>query len=471
MQFDNTYARLPQGFYARLQPERSPDPHLLAWNEELAEELGLQEFADDPARLAQLFCGNDLLPGSEPIALAYAGHQFGNFVPQLGDGRALLLGELLSSAGRRLDVQLKGSGQTPFSRRGDGRAALGPVIREYLVSEAMHRMGVPTTRALAAVSTGGFVLRDGRLPGGVLTRVASSHIRVGTFEFFAARRDKEALQTLADYAIARHYPEVLDEPQPLVAFFAKVLEAQASLVAHWMGLGFIHGVMNTDNTSISGETIDYGPCAFMDEFDYHKVFSSIDQFGRYAYGNQGQMAHWNLARLAETLMLLDDSRSLFEEQLARFQPLFEAQFIQRMARKLGLQDLQEGDDQLITRWLQQMQEQELDFTLSFRHLADRVDADDTADFGDFETEWRRRLQAQKLSVSEVKEAMNQVNPLFIPRNHQIERAIDAAIEGDMSIFNELRQVLAKPFGAQPELRVYAEPPRPAERVIETFCGT
>jgi uncharacterized protein YdiU (UPF0061 family) len=471
MQFDNTYARLSEGFYARLLPEPSPDPHLLAWNEELAQELGLQEFADDPVRLARLFGGNELLPGSEPIALAYAGHQFGNFVPQLGDGRALLLGELLSSAGRRLDVQLKGSGQTPFSRRGDGRAALGPVIREYLVSEAMHRMGVPTTRALAAVSTGGFVLRDGRLPGGVLTRVASSHIRVGTFEFFAARRDKEALQTLADYAIARHYPEVSDEPQPLVAFFAKVLEAQASLVAHWMGLGFIHGVMNTDNTSISGETIDYGPCAFMDEFDYHKVFSSIDQFGRYAYGNQGQMAHWNLARLAETLMLLDDSRSLFEEQLARFQPLFEAQFMQRMARKLGLRDLQEGDDRLITRWLQQMQEQELDFTLSFRHLADRVDADDTAGFGDFETEWRQRLQAQKLSASEVKEAMNQVNPLFIPRNHQIERAIAAAIEGDMSVFNELRQVLVKPFEAQPDLGVYAEPPRPAERVIETFCGT
>ena len=336
MQFDNTYARLPEGFYARLQPEPSSDPHLLAWNEELAQELGLQEFADDPARLARLFGGNELLPGSEPIALAYAGHQFGNFVPQLGDGRALLLGELLSSAGKRLDVQLKGSGQTPFSRRGDGRAALGPVIREYLVSEAMHRMGVPTTRALAAVSTGEFVLRDGRLPGGVLTRVASSHIRVGTFEFFAARRDKEALQTLVDYAIARHYPEVLDEPQPLVAFFAQVLEAQASLVAQWMGLGFIHGVMNTDNTSISGETIDYGPCAFMDEFDYRKVFSSIDQFGRYAYGKQGQMAHWNLARLAETLMLLDDSNSLFEEQLARFQPLFEAQFIKRMARKLSV---------------------------------------------------------------------------------------------------------------------------------------
>ena len=471
MQFDNTYARLPEGFYVRIQPEPSPDPHLLAWNEELAQELGLQEYADDPARLARLFGGNELLPGSEPIALAYAGHQFGNFVPQLGDGRALLLGELLSSAGKRLDVQLKGSGRTPFSRRGDGRAALGPVIREYLVSEAMHRMGVPTTRALAAVSSGEFVLREGRLPGGVLTRVASSHIRVGTFEFFAARRDKKALQTLVDYVIARHYPEVSDEPQPLVAFFAEVLEAQASLVAHWMGLGFIHGVMNTDNTSISGETIDYGPCAFLDEFDYHKVFSSIDQFGRYAYGNQGQIAHWNLARLAETLLLLDDSRSLFEEQLARFQPLFEAQFIQRMSRKLGLQELQEGDEQLITRWLQQMQDLELDFTLSFRRLADRVDADDTAGFGDFETEWRRRLQAQKLSASEVKEAMNQVNPLFIPRNHQIERAIDAAIEGDMSIFNELREVLAKPFAAQPELGVYAEPPRPAERVIETFCGT
>ena len=471
MRFDNTYARLPETFYAKVSPAGAPKPELLAWNRDLADELGLGHLTEDPARLAQVFGGNELLPGSEPIALAYAGHQFGNFVPQLGDGRALLLGEIVAESGRRFDVQLKGSGQTPFSRRGDGRSALGPVIREYLVSEAMHRMGVPTTRALAAVRTGEQVMREGLMPGGVLTRIASSHIRVGTFEYFAGLRDKSALQKLADYAIDRHYPEVADEETPLVAFFGKVVEVQAKLVAHWMGVGFIHGVMNTDNTSISGETIDYGPCAFMDEFDYHKVFSSIDQLGRYAFGQQPPIAHWNLARLAETLMLLGDEKTLFEEQLARFQPLFEEAFMRRMALKLGLQSVQDGDDELITGWLQLMHDKELDFTLSFRQLADCVGNEGEARFGEFEQRWRKRLSAQSLSAEEVRETMNRVNPLFIPRNHQVERAIEAAIDGDMSVFEELHKVLEKPFEEQPGFDAYAQPPRPAERVTQTFCGT
>jgi uncharacterized protein YdiU (UPF0061 family) len=313
----STYASLPEHFYARVNPEPAPAPRLLAWNTELAAALGLEALQDEPEKLADWFSGNRLLPGSDPMALAYAGHQFGNFVPQLGDGRALLLGELALD-GRRVDVQLKGSGQTPFSRRGDGKAAIGPVIREYLVSEAMHRLGVPTTRSLAAVATGEWVLREERLPGAVLTRVASSHIRVGTFEYLAARRDREGLQALADFAIARHYPEAAGQERPLLAFFAGVVEAQAKLVAHWMDIGFIHGVMNTDNMAISGETIDYGPCAFMDEFDYQQVFSSIDRMGRYAYGRQAPIAHWNLARLAECLLLLGDPQALFEEQLARF---------------------------------------------------------------------------------------------------------------------------------------------------------
>ena len=471
MQFENTYAGLPDRFYARVMPAVVPNPAMLAWNSQLAGDLGLGRLGDDSERLACLFSGNEVLPGAEPIALAYAGHQFGNFVPQLGDGRALLLGEVLDvDTGRRWDIQLKGSGQTPYSRRGDGKAAIGPVIREYLVSEAMHRLGVPTTRSLAAVTTGEEVLRDTRLPGAVLTRVASSHIRVGTFEYFAARRDRDALQRLTDYAIQRHYPEVAEAAVPALAFFNRVVAAQARLVAHWMSIGFIHGVMNTDNTAISGETIDYGPCAFMDEFHYLKVFSSIDQFGRYAYGRQAAIAHWNLSRLADCL-LLDEHRAEFEQALDDFQDLFETQFLQRMAGKLGLQSVKEGDDALVTAWLQLLQDRELDFTQSFRVLAQRAGTDDTSMFGEIEQRWRARLEQQPSDANGVKSQMNAVNPLYIPRNHQVERAIDAAVAGDMSVFEELQRVLQQPFDEQPGLEAYAEPPHPAERVTQTFCGT
>jgi len=346
MNMRNSYADLPDRFYARLDPAGSPDPLLLAWNRPLAEQLGLGELEQHPERITQWFSGNERPPGADPIALAYAGHQFGNFVPQLGDGRALLLGELNNrEEGARYDIQLKGSGQTPFSRSGDGRAALGPVIREYVVSEAMHRMGVPTTRALAAIRTGEWVRRETALPGGVLTRVAASHIRVGTFEYFAARRDTDALKQLLDYAIARHYPQAAQADSPALAFYRAVVERQATLVGQWMAIGFIHGVMNTDNMAISGETIDYGPCAFMDEFDFDKVFSSIDRNGRYAFAAQAGIAQWNLARLADTLLLIVDDRQGFESILEGFEKAFRQQYFGQMTRKLGLESMAPGDDQ------------------------------------------------------------------------------------------------------------------------------
>jgi uncharacterized protein YdiU (UPF0061 family) len=345
------------------------------------------------------------------------------------------------------------------------------VIREYILSEAMYRLGLPTTRALAAVQTGESVYRETKLPGGVLTRVAASHLRVGTFEYFAARRDHEALQTLTDYAIERHYPEVKAADRPLVAFFGKVMEAQAALVAHWMAIGFIHGVMNTDNTSIAGETIDYGPCAFMDEFDYHKVFSSIDQDGRYAYSRQASIAQWNLARLAECLLPLGDDKQHFEAQLDRYQDLFEQHYLQRMRRKLGLTTEEADDRELINAWLQYLQDQALDYTLSHRRLSARLETVEPDEFGPFETRWKQRIARQPEPKKNIRQQMDAVNPLYIPRNHQVERAIQGAIDGDLSVFHELNQVLQNPFTEQPELSNYAEPPLPNERVTRTFCGT
>ncbi len=469
--FDNSYARLPERFYVRVDPARVPAPALLAWNKELAQDLDLHGLSGPDHKLAQVFSGNEIPADAEPIALAYAGHQFGHFVPQLGDGRAVLLGEVIGGKGRRHDVQLKGSGQTPFSRNGDGKSSLGPVIREYLVSEAMHRLGVRTTRALAAVTTGETVYRDTALPGAVFTRVASSHVRIGTFEFFAARGDQDAVKTLADYAIARHYPLARDEPRPYRAFFRQVLERQAALIAHWMDVGFIHGVMNTDNTSIAGETIDYGPCAFMDEFQVDKVFSSIDREGRYAYGHQAAIAHWNLARLAECLLLLDDDQHAFEEELGRFPILFHDQYYTRMRRKLGLTTEEPDDESLIEEWLQYLQNEGLDYTLSFRRLAARICADEPSEFGAVERKWKRRIENQPQAAADIQARMDSVNPLFIPRNHQVEKAIEGAIAGDLSTFEELLKVLKQPFQEQLELARYAEPPLPEQRVTRTFCGT
>ena len=473
MRLSNSYAELPGHFYARIQTEPVPGARLLAWNEPLATHLGLEELARDKENLGAIFSGNRPLPGGRTIALAYAGHQFGNFVPQLGDGRAALLAEAVSPVdGRRYDIQLKGSGLTPFSRNGDGKSPLGPVIREYLVSEAMHRLGVPTTRSLAAVATGEPVFRDNVEPGGVLTRVASSHIRVGTFEYFATRRDTAALRTLLDYAIRRHYPDAVSAEQPALAFFSSVVAAQARLVAHWMALGFIHGVMNTDNCAISGETIDYGPCAFLDTFHIDKTFSSIDHQGRYAYGQQAHMAQWNLARLAECLMQVEGEREEYEARLNEFQAAFEEHYFGLMGCKLGLEQPDPKHDKgLITAWLQHLQDEQLDYTRSFGQLAQRLTTDGPARFGDFEADWLSRIDAQSGGRTKAAHQMAAHNPLFIPRNHLVERAIQAAYNDDLSVFTQLQQVLSDPYREHPGLESYAEPPGEHEQVLATFCGT
>lgn len=471
MNFDNSYAALPEAFHASVDPAKVPAPELLAWNQPLALELGLGALGDDNAQLARIFGGSATLEGSQPISMAYAGHQFGHFVPRLGDGRATLLGEVVTEAGHRFDIQLKGSGRTPFSRGGDGKSWLGPVLREYILSEAMHHLGVPTTRALAAVATGETVMRESALPGAVFTRVAASHLRVGTFEYFAAREDVASLKTLADYAIDRHYPDAKDEAAPYAGLLRRVVERQARLVAHWMSIGFIHGVMNTDNTTISGETIDYGPAAYMDEFRFGKVFSSIDQHGRYAYGNQPTIAQWNLARLAETLLDLGATKEALEAELSRFPGEYESYYLALMAPKLGLSELRESDAELITDWLKHLNDEALDYTLSFRQLASRAGATDDSQFGPFEAQWRARIGDQGKTAEEVTARMNSVNPLFIPRNHRVEQAISEAVDGDLTVFNDLNAVLAQPYTEQPEYAQYAIAPEPRERVTRTFCGT
>lgn len=471
MNLDNSYARLPGEFYAEVEPNSVASPSLLAWNQKLATEIALDSLGDDTDLLAQIFSGSVELPGGRPIAMAYSGHQFGYFSPQLGDGRAALLGEVVTDADERFDIQLKGSGRTPFSRGGDGKSWLGPVIREYILSEAMHHLGVPTTRALAAVATGETVYRESAMPGGILTRVASSHLRVGTFEFFAARKDVNSVKVLTEYAIDRHYSQVKSGDAPYVEFLRCVAERQAKLVAHWMAVGFVHGVMNTDNSTISGETIDYGPAAFLDEFKFKKVFSSIDRQGRYAYINQPPIAQWNLARLAETLLTLGDFKSEFEAVLAEFPANYTTHYLQLMRRKLGLKNEGDGDEELIGNWLNYLQEGELDYTLSFRELASRAEAKDASRFGEFEEQWRRRIGEQRTQTGEVAEFMNSVNPLFIPRNHRVEQAIQQAMEGDYSVFEDLNTVMSRPFTEQPEFIHYADAPEPSERVTRTFCGT
>jgi len=471
MNLDNSYARLPEGFHALVEPDAVAAPSMLAWNNDLAVEIGLDSLTGDEAELARIFSGGSRLADVQPIALAYAGHQFGHFVSQLGDGRAALLGEVVSDAGKRYDIQLKGSGRTPYSRGGDGKSWLGPVLREYIVSEAMHHLGIPTTRALAAVATGESVYRETVQPGAVFTRVASSHLRVGTFEYFAAQRNTDALRTLTEYTIDRHYPEAKNDDAPYVAFFRCVAERQAELVAGWMAVGFIHGVMNTDNTSISGETLDYGPAAYMDEFQFRKVFSSIDQQGRYAFANQMPIAQWNLARLAESLLLLCDARLDFEAILSEFPAYYDSCYLDLMRLKLGLMDEKDGDAELISGWLNYLQDNELDYTLSFRALATCMDAGDPPRFGEFEQRWRRRVGDQAREPAELLDLMNSVNPIFIPRNHRIEQAIQEAVTGDLTVFRDLNVVLAQPFSEQPEYAKYAEAPEPNERVIQTFCGT
>ena len=489
--FDNSYARLPQHFYARLNPTPAASPRLVRVNVELARKLGLDPDALASKEGVEILAGNRVADGSEPLAQAYAGHQFGHFNPQLGDGRANLLGEVAGVDGQRYDIQLKGSGRTPFSRGGDGKAAIGPVLREYIVSEAMAAMGVLTTRALAAVTTGERVLRDQALPGAVLTRVAASHLRVGTFQYFAARRDTEGTRTLADYAIARHYPEAAKAKQPYRALLDGVIARQARLIAQWLLVGFVHGVMNTDNMSISGETIDFGPCAFMEAYDPATVFSSIDHGGRYAYANQPRAALWNLARLAEALLpvLLLDAGSeegavaAANEDLGNFEPQFEAARLAGMGRKLGLFTAQEGDPELIDDLLKRMEAGRADFTLTFRRLSDAAagpEGDDGvralfADPGaidEWAVAWRKRLEAEPMDGQARAEAMRKVNPAYIPRNHLVEEALEAATRRqDYRPFEVLLAAISRPWEERPGLERYATPARPEELVVQTFCGT
>jgi uncharacterized protein YdiU (UPF0061 family) len=436
----------------------------------------------------EILAGNRVPAGAVPMAMAYSGHQFGYFSPQLGDGRALLLGEVVGRDGRRRDIQLKGSGPTPFSRSGDGRAALGPVLREYLVSEAMAALGLPTTRALAAVTTGETVQRETAMPGAVLTRIAASHIRVGTFQYFAARSDVEAVRLLADHAIARHYPEAARAAQPYLALLEGVVARQAELVARWLLIGFIHGVMNTDNCAISGETIDYGPCAVMDAYDPATVFSSIDHAGRYAYGNQPRIAHWNVSRLAEAMLPLldeDEDRAVeaAKEVLAGFGPRFEAAYSGGLRQKIGLSTAAEGDAALAQDLLSAMAEGNADFTLTFRHLCEAASGpgnngavralfSDASSYDKWAVRWHARLGTERSAPAERAAAMRAVNPAFIPRNHRVEAALAAAVEcQDFSLFEELLGVLSHPYDDQPGFERYAEPPGADQRVYQTFCGT
>jgi len=486
--FDNSFARMPDRFYARVAPTKVRNPRVVRVNTSLATLLGAT--ADELTSPAGVAClvGNEIPPGAEPLALAYAGHQFGVFVPQLGDGRAVLLGEVVGADGQRRDIQLKGAGRTPFSRGGDGRAALGPVLREYLVSEAMAALGIPTTRALAAATTGEPVMREQMLPGAVLTRVAASHLRVGTFELFAARGDNEGLVALTAHALTRHYPAAAGRGDDALALLESVIAAQASLVARWMAVGFVHGVMNTDNTAISGETLDYGPCAFLDEYDPARTFSSIDHGGRYAFANQPRIAHWNMIRFAETLLgLLDGGRDeaieAAKDRLGRFPALFDEARLRGLRAKLGLLREEPGDRALADDLLRRLAENRVDHTIFFRRLCSSA-VDPTADdgvaslfadpdaFRTWAEAWRRRLAAEAASPETRAAAMRRANPAFIPRNHRVEEAIDAAVRlGDFGPFETLADVLARPYDDQPEHAELAAPPGPEQRDYRTFCGT
>ncbi len=488
--FDNSYARLGEQFYTRQLPVPVASPGLIRVNQALADNLGLDPQWLESEQGVGFIAGNFIAEGSDPLASVYAGHQFGGWNPQLGDGRAILLGEVIGRDGLRYDIQLKGSGRTPYSRGGDGRAPLGPVLREYIVSEAMSVLGVPTSRALGAVTTGEWVMREGRLPGAVLARVAQSHIRIGTLQFFASRQDITSLETLINHVIQRHYPQAAKAENPVRTMLDGVVARQASLVARWQSLGFIHGVMNTDNMLLSGETIDYGPCAFMDEFEPGKVFSSIDHGGRYAYGNQPPVAHWNLSVLTQTLLpFLDDDedKALASGQAAidAFPGLYQAALMMEMLKKLGLAGKADDDDTLLIQdLLKLMHENQMDFTLTFRTLSDRVD-EKTASGGGVSSlidlpnafvtwlpRWQQRLELHPMETAKRQRDMYAVNPVYIPRNHLVEEAIYAAEKNqDFDPFNRLVDILMNPFEFDPSNARYAIPPRPEQVVTQTFCGT
>jgi serine/tyrosine/threonine adenylyltransferase len=483
---NNQYSQLPPQFYSQELPQAAPEPKLIAFNSALARDLGLNAEAVE-ANAAQLFSGNALPEDATPIAMAYAGHQFGQFVPSLGDGRALLLGELHDKDGVWRDIHLKGSGRTAFSRSGDGRAALGPMLREYLISEAMHAMGIPTTRSLAVIATGEQLRRESLLPGAVLVRVAASHVRVGTFQYFASRGDLAGVQALFQFCLQRHYPEAMQVDNSALAFLELVSKRQAELIANWMLVGFIHGVMNTDNMAVSGETIDYGPCAFMDGYDPGTVFSSIDRRGRYAYGNQPTIAQWNLTRLAETLLSLihrdgQTAIDLATGVINQFMDRFDEHFLAGMRRKLGLTQQHADDAELISALLQCLRSESTDFTLFFDRLSSYAKDEtskaqlwatfqDTSGINAWLTTWAARC-AQEPTQPEARHAvMLRANPVVIPRNHLVEAALQAAGNGDLTVFTQLLGAITTPYSTQWRDTRFSQPPQPNERVLETFCGT
>ena len=476
LRLESTYANLPEIFYTKLSPVPVSKPKVVIFNQKLAEEMGLDLTQLNPQQKADLLAGNLIPEGCTPFAQAYAGHQFGNFT-MLGDGRAIILGEHLSRSGKRFDIQYKGSGRTPYSRGGDGRAALGPMLREYIISEAMHSLGIPTTRSLAVVSTGETVYREDELPGAILNRIASSHIRVGTFQFAALHQEKTISQSLMDYTIDRHFPESKDHGNKALALLDQVMKLQADLITHWMRVGFIHGVMNTDNMALCGETIDYGPCAFMDSFDPSTVFSSIDHQRRYAYANQPVMAHWNLARLAESLLpLIHENREtaieLAEDSLKAFEELYKSKWLAMMGNKLGLTKIEDQDEELITELLDLMHEYSADYTNTFLDLGQKeLPAEEfyiSEDFSNWHNRWVKRLQQEGGDSFAL---MRSVNPAVIPRNHKVEEALQAAERDDLTPFHHLLEAVTNPYESGEYLKPYQTPPSPKEKVLQTFCGT
>lgn len=477
---DNSYARLPQSFFTNLNLNPVSSPKLAILNETLATSMGLDVQALRSEDGVAVFAGNRVPEGALPLAQAYAGHQFGHF-NRLGDGRALLLGEHITPRGERFDIQLKGSGRTPYSRGGDGRAALGPMLREYIISEAMHALGIPTTRSLAVVTTGESIVRETELPGAILTRVAASHVRVGTFQYAAQWGTGEELRAVADYALERHYPDIKADENRYLSLLQEVIKRQAALIAKWQLVGFIHGVMNTDNMTISGETIDYGPCAFMDTYDPATVFSSIDRQGRYAYGNQPPIAGWNLARFAESMLPLlhedqDQAVKLAQDAISDFNALYQSDWLTGMRAKLGLFGEEAQDESLVEDLLSMMQKYRADYTNTFRALTfgrhEETALFGTVEFSQWHEQWQARLGRQKESESTSKQLMRDSNPAVIPRNHRVEVALEAAVEeGDYSVLERLLDVLANPYAHTPEQAEYSTLPAETALPYRTFCGT
>ena len=478
-QMESTYTELPHVLFSKLSPTPVRQPEVVLFNEKLAEEIGLNLTGMSKEVRTDLFAGNFVPEGTEPFAQAYAGHQFGNFT-MLGDGRAIVLGEHQTPSGQRLDLQLKGSGRTPYSRGGDGRAALGPMLREYIISEAMHALGIPTTRSLAVVTTGEKVYRETELTGAILTRIAGSHIRVGTFEFTSLQEDKRVTQALLDYLIDRHFPEIKEKENQTFALLEAVIHQQAELITHWMRVGFIHGVMNTDNMALSGETIDYGPCAFMDAFAPDTVFSSIDHKGRYAYANQPYIAQWNLARLAESLLPLMDGKkeeiiAATEDLLNSFEQIYKSKWLSMMSSKLGLSRVDNEDEKLITDLLSWMHENSADYTNTFRELGKDELPDlelySTKNFKTWYVRWQSRLKKEKQGLGSCFSLMQSVNPAVIPRNHKVEQALQSSENNDFTHLNNLLNSLKSPYQEREDLLPYQMPPKQSEKILQTFCGT